>query len=482
MMNKVIAMNQLCQEHTNLSPSAIEELSHTANYLESSRLYSGSDVFIDVFNPMTREALVVYHKLPKDKPSLYQNEVVGQPALLKNEPGVIRTLETSLNTVGLQAMSQEGRPIQQDIYPIRHEKQTIGVIIIETAIQPLELELAASHQQDYQQISSVLKTLQGLDDSFVDQLPEAILVYDSEGYLLLKNQMALELYKKLGYRNRLVGMHYDNLTLDYTTFEYTLYQFSHQSDYQPIELETTYLDYYFSVKKIWIVEEQKLVVIIQDNTNVKSKEAEIISKSVAIQEIHHRVKNNLQSVVSLLRIQERRTQSTEAKKVLRESVNRIMAIAATHELLSKQVEDQVSLSQTLEMVLSNFRSIFQNSRDVEVMLEVDPSIIITSEQMVTISLIVNELVQNVFDHAFEANQKGTVKIVGKQIKSMITVSVSDDGNGFDVKKVSKDSLGLMIVNSYVKDKLKGKIKTESNKQGTTTCFYFEKNTSDAVRG
>lgn len=481
-MTKIDKMRQLCQEYTNLTESDVKELARTAEYLEQSSLYGNSDVFIDVFNETTREALVVYHKLPEKQSSLYQSEVVGQDALLKNEPGVMRTLETSLNTIGLLALSQENRPIQQNIYPIRNAQRTIGVIIVETDIEhAVEPSQTMADIKSYSQISTALEALHHLDDSVVDQLPEAILVYNQNGQLLLTNQVAVKLYKRLGYRNRLVGMHYDNLTLDYTTFEYTLYQFSHQSTHQPIDLETTYLDYFFMIKKIWIEDEHKLVVIIQDNTEVKSKEAEIISKSVAIREIHHRVKNNLQSVVSLLRIQERRTQSEEAKKVLRESVSRIMAIAATHELLSKQVEDQVSLSQTLEAVIYNFRHIFRNSRSIELSLEVDPTIMIQSEQMVTVSLIVNELVQNVFDHAFKAEQKGSVLIRGYEKQRLIYISVEDNGNGYDLKATNTDSLGLMIVSSYVKDKLKGKIKIESNEQGTKTCFYFEKNIIDAVR-
>ncbi len=158
-----------------------------------------------------------------------------------------------------------------------------------------------------------------------------------------------------------------------------------------------------------------------------------------------------------------------------------MAIAATHELLSKQVEDQVSLSQTLEAVIYNFRHIFRNSRSIELSLEVDPTIMIQSEQMVTVSLIVNELVQNVFDHAFKAEQKGSVLIRGYEKQRLIYISVEDNGNGYDLKATNTDSLGLMIVSSYVKDKLKGKIKIESNEQGTKTCFYFEKNIIDAVR-
>ncbi|OJG19375.1 ATPase/histidine kinase/DNA gyrase B/HSP90 domain protein [Enterococcus canis] len=106
---------------------------------------------------------------------------------------------------------------------------------------------------------------------------------------------------------------------------------------------------------------------------------------------------------------------------------------------------------------------------------------IQSEQMVTVSLIVNELVQNVFDHAFKAEQKGSVLIRGYEKQRLIYISVEDNGNGYDLKATNTDSLGLMIVSSYVKDKLKGKIKIESNEQGTKTCFYFEKNIIDAVR-
>ncbi|MBC8862640.1 ethanolamine utilization protein, partial [Escherichia coli] len=81
--------------------------------------------------------------------------------------------------------------------------------------------------------------------------------------------------------------------------------------------------------------------------------AEIVSKSVAIREIHHRVKNNWQSVVSLLRIQGRRSTSMEAQKILNESVSRILAIAATHELLSKQMEDGINLYMVIETVAYN---------------------------------------------------------------------------------------------------------------------------------
>lgn len=126
------------------------------------------------------------------------------------------------------------------------------------------------------------------------------MIFDAAGHLLITNHNAQELYRKLGYRDNIIGMSYDNLSIDYTTFEYVLYQMKYKMSNQPIESKTTYLNYYFKVRKVWLASEEQLIMIIQDNTEFKEKEAEIISKSVAIREIHHRVKNNLQSVVSFI--------------------------------------------------------------------------------------------------------------------------------------------------------------------------------------
>jgi len=430
-----------------------------------------------VYKEMTKQAMVVYHKPPKTRPSLYAKDVVAKEALLVNEPGVIRTMETSLNSIGLLAVTQENRLIKQNIYPIRNDQRTVGVIIVET---PADLEISADIQKEELQ-QNALNLQQHVNPLFIDQLTEAVLIFNADGNVLVVNKNAEELYRRLGYRENLIGMHYDNLTLDYTTFEYVLYQMKYKVDNQPIENNATYLSYYFKIRKVWLESEARLVMILQDNTEFKEKEAEIISKSVAIREIHHRVKNNLQSVVSLLRIQERRTENEEAKKILHESVNRIMAIASTHEMLSKQATDDVSLRQTLESVMYNFHHLFEREQAIKLHLEVDSSIMVSSEQMVAISLVVNELLQNIFDHAYAPSQKGAIKVSGTMKNKIISITVMDDGKGYDVRQMKENSLGLMIVNSYVKDKLKGKIKIESNKQGTKTCFYFTQNNGEVVR-
>lgn len=478
MTEKIEQLSRLCQRFTALSEEDISELVRTAEDLARKNSYDDSDVFIDVINATTKEALVVYHQRPKERLSLYEQDIIGQDALMKNEPGVMRTFETSLNTIGLFAVSQEAKPIVQNVYPIRNKQQTIGVIIVEFAImQDQQMEtapeaLTAASQSD---------RTHGTPDDYKNHLPEAIMEFNAEGDLVSYNKGCLDLYRKLGYKNQLLGLHYDNLTLDYTTFEYSLYQFSCMTKLRPLESNAAYLDYYFKMKRIWLEKEKRLVLIIQDITEVHKKDEEIISKSVAIQEIHHRVKNNLQSVVSLLRVQSRQTKNQEAKKVLNESVNRIMAIAATHELLSKQTEDFISLYQTIDVVIYNFRRIFQNASDIQLTLDVAPDIMVDSNQMVTISIIINELLQNIYEHAYEPGQKGQAKISGNLADNVLTISVEDDGKGFDVRSQKNDSLGLMIVRSYVKDKLKGKLKIESNRRGTKTTFYFDRNNKEVVR-
>lgn len=479
-MSDIAEMKALCQRYTSLTDEDLEELCRAVDHIEDGQHYGRSDVFIDVYNELSHEALVVYHRKPYKSSSLYEDTVVGKDANLKKEPGVMRTLETSLNTIGLLALTQENKPVKQDVYPIRNDRRTIGVIIVETGIQlPEEIDEHMSETQ--QQGLPAINLFLPLEETVADELPEALLVFDKYGRLKMINQMALKIYEKLGYRNQLIGMHYDNLTLDGFTFEYALYKLKIENSANLLESDTKYQDYYFHTKTLWLNEEQNMVVIIHDNTELKKKEEELVSYAVVIREIHHRIKNNLQSIVSLLRIQERRTESPETKKVLNETTSRIMAIAATHELLSKQMDDEVSLKQTLETITRNFKNIFRDTRPIELTLEVPEGISIQSDQMVTISLIVNELVQNTYDHAFADGRSGTVAIVASEQNGIITILVTDDGQGYDPKKVGKNSLGLMIVHSYVKEKLKGKLTIKSGKNGTTTSFSFEKNFNDVVR-
>lgn len=469
-------LTELCQKYSDLTEEDIDEISFQARKIEMSSMYAEQDVFIDIINIYTGEAVVIYHKPPTNVPSLYKETVVGKEAKRENEPGVVRTFETALNSEGLLARNQEDKLIKQKVYPIRNHKRNIAVLIVEEDVsQTIKDSFEVSNRyQDFVEVSSVLQAIESFNESIVDNLNDGILIFDKAGYLLQKNKAADSYYKAFGYIGDIIGLHYDNLSIDLSTFEQLVYLHSigkwSNSEIKEIKFD----NYYFAMKQIFVEEESVFMMMLQDKTEIKDKEAEIISKSVAIREIHHRVKNNLQSVVSLLRIQARRCESQEAKTALTESVSRILAISATHELLSKQVEDGIQLKTVLESVIYNIHLCFLDRHQITVVSEISPEIVIDSDRTVAIALIVNELIQNSYDHAFAQDQVGLIQLTAREEDNVIVISVTDNGTGFDAKKVSTTSLGLQIVNSYVKDKLRGKIKIKSNREtGTNTRFSFK---------
>ncbi|HIW71460.1 MAG TPA: sensor histidine kinase [Candidatus Levilactobacillus faecigallinarum] len=474
-------LEELCHQYTDLSELDIVTLSLEAQRIEETDEYQDHDVFIDVWNAFNNQALVVYHKSPKCCESLYHDKVVGEIALRKNEPGVFHTLETKLNSVGLLAETQERRLIHQRIYPILRKNKAIGVTIVESDVSEGVLKnfQGTDVQSTYDDVSATLKMFGQLDTEITDQLADAILVFDETKHLVLANRAAISLYQRVGYIGNIIGLNYENLSLDGSQFDDTVTQLQEiHHDGQFLAHSFNYLSYFFKERKFWNKNSRQLVVLIQDKTDVKSKEAEIISKSVAIREINHRIKNNLQSVISLLRIQQRRLEGEEAKKVLSESISRIMAIASTYELMSKQLEDETNLKAAIQLLVSHFVQLNEQNQEVNIALEVDPDITVDSDQVVTISIIINEILQNIVSHAYPEGQQrmGHVIIQGQVAHEIITLTITDDGVGFDLEHTRPGSLGLTIIRNYVKDKLLGRLKIESSSEGTSISFSFDQKT------
>ena len=105
------------------------------------------------------------------------------------------------------------------------------------------------------------------------------------------------MYKQLGYFDNIIGLTYDNLSLDGVDFLKVVSYFKHNHK-NMITNNFNYLNYYFKEKKLWNKSKDQLILLIQDRTDIKAKEDEINSKSITIRETNHRIKNNLQSVIS----------------------------------------------------------------------------------------------------------------------------------------------------------------------------------------
>lgn len=473
-------IQEICEKYTQLNQVEIQYLEKQAQIILTNRTFDEFDVFIDVRNVLTGEAIVVCHRKPFNSPSIYEKRVVGRTAYRKDEPGPLRTLETSQNSIGLYARSQEGLLIKQTTYPIQYKDKTIAVLIVEKNLSnDIKANFDVSNRdRSYEEVSAVIEEMEIIDQSITNYIDDAILIFDKNGFLQHHNKAANEYYQNFGYLNSINGMHYDNLALDLTTFDHIRESGTLGKTEAFKSKEIKFDAYYFKIKTIYLPSKGIVIQIMKDISDKKAKESRIISELVTIQEIHHRVKNNLQTVVSLLRLQARRAESPEAKKVLNESVNRVLSIAATHELLSKQKEDDVQLKMVLDAIIQNLTRFYAESPDgipVQLTSEIDSSIILESNKAVTLALVTNELIQNCFDHAFEGTgqKNAQVQVEVTQENELIQIIIEDNGSGFNFKERSQHNLGLQIVTSFVEGKLNGMITADSNSQGTRFRIAFK---------
>lgn len=464
-------IRDLCLKHTSLNESDILIIENIATTLQLIADSANADVFIDCPTKHSGEAIVVAEAKPSTRNSLYKEKVVGKFAERQNEPASLRTLELGMPSRDLKAITQEHIKVKQSVEPIRNrENKTIGVLIVEKDITETlssnkKLEILAKTNEE---LTSQIANRNYRESDITYHINDAILIFDEDGVVRFKNPVAEELYKKLGYKEELVGMDFSNLSLYNCSFEDII-----NGDCMGIK-DIDIGDISLQVK--YIVQSSKvlnLVMLISDVTDMRQKEKELILKSVVIKEIHHRVKNNLQTIASLLRLQSRRIKGEEFTNAINESINRILSIAATHEILAKQGIDEVNIKEVINKIKASIVSFEKRDNvDLQVSLEGD-DFSINSDKSTSIALVVNELLQNSIKHAFKDRTTGKIRIKIEKGNIYSTISIIDDGVGFDVKSVKKSSLGLMIVRSLVNDKLNGNLNIYSNSQGTTAVFDFK---------
>lgn len=170
-------------------------------------------------------------------------------------------------------------------------------------------------------------------------------------------------------------------------------------------------------------------VLIRDVTEVKRRDRALISKDATIREIHHRVKNNLQTVAALLRLQARRTANAEGREALIESVRRVSSIALVHDALSMSVDEQVNLDEVIDRILPIMNDVASVDRPIRINRVGDLGVL-DSDRATALIMVITELVQNAIEHAFDpAVEEGSVTIRAERSARWLDVVVHDDGRG-----------------------------------------------------
>jgi two-component sensor histidine kinase len=207
-----------------------------------------------------------------------------------------------------------------------------------------------------------------------------------------------------------------------------------------------------------------------NQTALAIENARLVAGSVIVREMHHRVKNNLQTIAMLLRLQMSEVPNRPAVEVLPEAINRILAIATVHETLSESGLRFVQVKKVLRQIAS---IVVQNLSDPNKALRVTvegDEIVLSSQAATALALAVNELIQNALEHAFQGRATGTVKIALREEEDVFFITVADDGIGLAEGAVGGPSLGLEIVQTLVAEDLKGSFTLRPAEVGTTATI------------
>ena len=209
-------------------------------------------------------------------------------------------------------------------------------------------------------------------------------------------------------------------------------------------------------------EQERLKTLVNQKT--KDLTFALEEKNILYQELNHRVKNNLQMILSLIRLQISKTKSTDTKNELNITKNRINSISHLYEIL--YLQDNTSQIKTLkyfENIIENIRQNF--NKEIQIVYKIEYNL--DRDNLVYNGLILNELVTNSFKYAFK--NKGQIEISLYKKEKIIYMIIQDDGVGFE--QSYNNSLGLIIVKTLVQKQLYGKIEIDSSSGTKTTISW-----------
>jgi two-component sensor histidine kinase len=219
------------------------------------------------------------------------------------------------------------------------------------------------------------------------------------------------------------------------------------------------------------------LILVRDVTELRRRERELLTKEATIREIHHRVKNNLQTVAALLRLQARRMSAPEARMALEEAVRRVGSIAIVHETLSHAPEEIVDFDEIADRVAMMAGEVA--SPEARVTPKITGQFgMLPSAVATPLAMVLTELLQNALEHGFgspayrnAASEGGIIEVRAARAPEQLTVTVSDSGAGIpaDFDLESSTSLGLQIVRTLVVAELGGQLSITPRAGGGTVA-------------
>jgi two-component system, sensor histidine kinase PdtaS len=456
---------ELTRQHTSLSRDETAHLQHLISEWGMLADLCFADMLLYVPAGEGRW-IVTAHVRPATGPTVYHTDWVGAWASESELPLLSAAMSTGEVQEGEIAVSSLSAPAQMLAIPVRYNDRIIAVLTRERSSisgrQPGELE------RTYLAIFDrfALMVAQGAfpfpgrigDTGAAPRVGDGAIVLDEEGRVRYASPNAVSALHRVGISANAVGMRLAELGFNDSSVRQAFERVEPVIEEWDQNPDVTLLSRCIPIVENGVVTGG--VLLMRDVTELRKRDRLLLSKDATIREIHHRVKNNLQTISSLLRLQARRLSSEEAKAAVAESVRRIRTIALVHETLSREPGDDVAFIEIVRPLLRLAEEGLQSvDRPVKFKVQGDggrlPSTVATP-----LSVVLTELLQNAVDHGFpEGSEGGTVVVQLANDGAELRVRVLDDGRGldpsFDIVKAT--GLGLSIVRTLVTTELAGSL-------------------------
>jgi len=406
---------------------------------------------------------------PTTGPTAYVDDLVGAFVPTGNRPLLDSAYEH-------QRVAREGDPEWRDDIPVRVEAipvrrgdRILAVVARNTNLlgvrTPSRLELAYLQTATdlTQMISNGLFPFPGQRSDHADspRVGDGFVRIDAAGRVTYASPNALSAYRRLGLTTDLAGLSLAEVTR-------ALVPAHRRTDeerlsavlggHRPMDTEIGNDDAALILRAIPLRpagEHIAALVLLRDVTDLRSRDRELMTKEATIREIHHRVKNNLQTVAALLRLQARRIGIPEGRLALEEAVRRVGSIAIVHETLSQAFDERVDFDEVADRLRLMVTEVSSQGAQVSSSRKGTFGML-PAETATPLAMVLTEVLQNAVEHGFGA-RPGEIVVSAQRLVGRLRVTVEDDGVGLpaDFLLDSSASLGLSIVRTLVESELDG---------------------------
>lgn len=442
-------------------------------------------LFVPAPGPDSARFTVVGQMRPTTSQTLHHEDLVGMTLDEVERPLVARAWRQAQLVEGEITLGSRGERAKVQCIPVRWKGDLLAVLTRESALtvgrRPGELERV--YVQIFDRFARMI--LNGEfpfdgEEAVLDEAPrvgDGVLLLDARGRVEYASPNAVNALHRMGIYSNTEGMRLDEIGVEETAVQKAFFQAV------PVTEEITAAEVTVLLRCIPMLDHGETtggLVLMRDVTDVRRRDQLLISKDETIREVHHRVKNNLQTISSLLRLQARRLPEGGGKTALEEAERRIRSIALVHEILSREPGQQVPFNEIVDQVVRMAKDAVVSDRPVRFSVTGDAGEL-PAEVATPLAVALTELLQNAVEHAFgqDAEEGLGAAGAGEEIDRSVEVSLVNDGTqvtvevcdngqglpeGFEIDETH--SLGLSIVRNLVTGQLHGTIEmfTES---GTT---------------